>query len=58
MVEGAKNAMNNLSNWISSIINNIKGIFNGIISFISGVFSGNWRQAWEGIKQIFSNIVS
>ena len=56
MVEGAKNAMNNLSNWISSIINNIKGIFNGIISFISGVFSGNWRQAWEGIKQIFSNI--
>lgn len=39
-------------------INNIKGILSGIVSFISGVFSGNWRQAWEGIKQIFSNIVS
>lgn len=47
-----------IANTVSSVINNIKGILSGIVSFISGVFSGNWRQAWEGIKQIFSNIVS
>lgn len=35
---------------------NIKQIFDGIITFIKGVFTGNWKQAWEGIKQIFTGI--
>src|SRR5699024_9792461 len=30
----------------------------GIIDFITGVFSGNWEKAWNGVKDIFSNIVS
>lgn len=33
--------------------NSVKKIFNGIITFVSGVFSGNWRKAWDGVKQIF-----
>jgi len=36
------------------IIEGIKTVFNGLIDFITGVFSGNWEQAWEGVKQIFS----
>lgn len=28
----------------------------GITKFISGVFSGNWKKAWEGVKEIFSGI--
>ena len=27
-----------------------------VITFISGVFTGNWRQAWEGVKSIFKGI--
>ena len=29
-----------------------KQIFDGIIQFIKGVFTGNWKQAWEGVKKI------
>src|SRR5690606_3186546 len=31
--------------------------FNGIINFITGVFTGNWKKAWEGVKNIFKGIV-
>lgn len=43
-------------NWIDNTFLNIKKVFDGIITFIKGVFTGNWRMAWEGIKQIFSAI--
>ena len=31
-------------------------IFNGILEFIIGVFTGNWEQAWNGVKEIFFGI--
>ena len=43
-------------NIFDSLFTAIKGVFDGIIKFIKGVFTGNWRMAWEGIKQIFSSI--
>jgi TP901 family phage tail tape measure protein len=33
-------------------------IFDGLIQFITGVFSGNWKQAWDGVKKIFSGVFS
>jgi len=30
----------------------------GLIDFIAGVFTGDWTRAWEGIKSIFSGIIS
>lgn len=44
--------------FISNLSKNIINILDGIVKFISGVFTGNWKKAWEGVKQIFSNIVS
>lgn len=41
---------------IGGVINGLATTLNGIITFITGVFTGNWRQAWEGVKQIFSGI--
>lgn len=38
-----------------AIVTSIQGIFDGLIAFVTGVFTGNWSQAWEGIKQIFGN---
>lgn len=38
-----------------AIITSIQGVFDGLIAFVTGVFTGNWSQAWEGIKQIFGN---
>lgn len=40
---------------IMNVITYIQGIFDGLITFITGVFTGNWSQAWEGVKQIFQN---
>lgn len=42
----------------TSIIGNISNILRNLIDFIKNVFTGNWRGAWENVKQIFSNAVS
>ena len=42
---------------IGEIIKGSLEYFQGIIDFITGVFSGNWEQAWNGIKEIFSGII-
>ena len=42
---------------ITNIVQNVMTVFQGLIDFITGVFSGNWSQAWEGIKSIFSGAV-
>lgn len=49
-----------LSAAINAAIGVLSGLttaLQGIINFITGVFTGNWRQAWEGVKQIFSGII-
>ena len=41
---------------IKIILEGLKGVLDEIIQFITGVFTGNWSQAWEGVKSIFGNI--
>ena len=41
---------------IGGVIDGLKNVLNGIITFLTGVFAGNWSQAWEGVKSIFSGI--
>ena len=43
---------------IIPIIEAVMKIFGGLIDFIAGVFTGDWQRAWEGIRNIFSGIVS
>lgn len=45
---------------INGIIDYVKGImqaFKGLITFIKGVFTGDWKMAWQGIKDFFAGIV-
>lgn len=42
---------------IQAIVSAVIGVFSGLITFITGVFTGNWSQAWEGVKQIFGSIM-
>ncbi len=35
---------------------NVKKIFHGVTEFLAGVFTGDWKRAWEGIKEIFAGI--
>ena len=39
---------------IIDAVKNIMDILSGIIDFIVGVFTGDWKLAWEGIKDIFA----
>lgn len=54
-------------NWVTekvgegviAISGSIKGVITtlkGIIQFITGVFTGDWKKAWEGVKNIFKGI--
>lgn len=41
---------------LGAVFETIKGVFDGIIQFFKGVFTGDWSQAWEGIKKIFQSV--
>lgn len=41
---------------IADIAKGIFRILGGIIDFIVGVFTGNWRKAWQGVKDIFGGV--
>ncbi len=44
---------------IGNIVDSINGILTalkGIIQFVKGIFTGDWKTAWEGIKNIFKGI--
>ena len=38
---------------ISSVISGIMQVLDGLIQFVTGVFTGDWKKAWEGVKDIF-----
>ena len=42
---------------VTDKIKRITSILNNIIDFVKNIFAGNWKGAWENIKNIFSNIV-
>lgn len=42
---------------IGGAIKAVTGILNGLIDFIVGVFTGDWKKAWQGISDVFKNIV-
>lgn len=41
---------------VADVVGNIFDALSGLIDFIVGVLTGNWQQAWEGIKAFFSGI--
>lgn len=41
---------------ISDVISSILRTFGGLIDFITGIFTGNWKKAWNGVKDIFGGI--
>lgn len=43
-------------NSVLTIINNVKNVFSNFINFIKNVFTGNWKGAWENIKNIFKSV--
>lgn len=47
------NVIESTSGSIKQVIGGVTKAFSGVLDFINGVFTGNWKKAWEGIKNIF-----
>lgn len=47
-----------LCDLIKSIFGTMKNVFIGIMNFVKYVFTGDWRNAWQSVKNIFSSIMS
>ena len=41
---------------ISGVFGGIMTTLGGVLDFITGVFTGNWKKAWEGVKNAFSGV--
>ena len=41
---------------IKEVIDGLKTTFVGLINFIAGVFTGDWKRAWEGVRDIFKGV--
>lgn len=57
------NSLNNIENLlglfgidVSGIVGGLKRSIGGLTTFLSGVFTGDWRKAWNGVKDIFGGI--
>lgn len=50
--------LNGFFDIVKTVWDSIKGILDGVIDFIRGVFTGDWTRAWNGVKGIFSSIMS
>ncbi len=53
-----ESVLNGILGDVGSVIGNITAILTNLVDFIKNVLTGNWKAAWENIKNIFSNIVS
>lgn len=53
LYDGFVNILQSALNFLDTTFNNAKTIFDNIIGFIKNVFTGNWKGAWENVKNIF-----
>lgn len=58
MVEILKSVFSLVINWFNIKIQYWINIFRGVINFITGIFTGNWRQAFNGLKQVVSAFIN
>ena len=47
---------NGFSKGIVGLIDGLKLAFGGLIDFVTGVFTGDWKLAWEGLKDIIAGV--
>lgn len=57
LLEVFSEVMDGIASTVNVKIGNVKKIFEEFINFIKNVFTGNWKGAWENIKNIFKTIV-
>lgn len=50
------NVLDTAIQFIKEFVGGALKVFGGLIDFIVGIFTGDWKRAWNGVKDIFSGI--
>lgn len=58
LYDGFVNILQSILNYFDTTFKNAKTIFDNLIGFIKNVFTGNWKGAWENIKNIFFALIN
>lgn len=56
LLKGTATVFGDFFGIISDVVKDIIKALGGIVDFISGVFTGDWKKAWQGVKDIFGGI--
>lgn len=48
--------MRSLWSGLKKILDGAISIIKGLADFVTGIFSGDWKKAWDGIKQVFQGV--
>ena len=41
---------------VATALETVFGVLSGLLDVFKGVFTGNWQQAWDGVKSIFESV--
>lgn len=56
VVESIMGIVRTIFKVVSDVVGGILDALGGLLDFITGVFSGDWKKAWQGIKDFFKGI--
>ncbi len=58
LYEAVETIVRGIAEEFSHAFGTVQNVLNEILRFIQNVFTGNWRSAWENVKNIFSSAFS
>ena len=56
LLEVFDEVMGGIDSTVKLYIGNVKKVFEELLNFIKNVFTGNWKAAWENVRNIFKTI--
>jgi len=56
--EHVSDTFGNIHRTVSTMVGGVMDILNGLTGFLAGTFTGDWQQAWEGIKTFMKGFVN
>ncbi|MBR1750849.1 MAG: hypothetical protein IJ740_08225 [Ruminococcus sp.] len=59
IVRAMKIVTNTVGDVVGDLIDAVRGVIKslrGVVQFLTGVFTGDWKKAWQGIKNIFKGV--
>lgn len=56
-ITSASNVFKVFLSTVSGVVSGVLRALRGIIDFVTGVFTGDWRKAWNGVKNIFAGVM-